>query len=83
MAAAMKATKTVKAMKTKKPLTWTKKWSGRHEGPYVMWTLASVTIHKRTLVVTEIWTALPINQDLTAMRVKTAMKAMKAMKAKK
>ncbi len=74
------ATNVMKAMKANKTMWWTKKWSGFHQGPYVRWTLARVTIDKGTRVVTENWKALAVDEHQTAMK---AMKMMKAVKAKK
>ncbi len=73
MAAAMKV--------MSKKLTWTKTWSGRHQGPYLKWTLASVTINRHTLAATENWVAEAVDQNQTAMKAMKVMKAMKAMKA--
>ena len=84
IATAMKATQNTKT------LALVKKWSGRTLGPFVKWTIASVTINKRTHLVTENWIGEAVDMDLTAMKamkamkvMKTAMKAMKVMKAMK
>ncbi len=79
---AEKAMHTMTAMKAS-TVVWRKSWKGRHTGPWISWTLATLTFDEKHGKVNEVWHGKAHTTAVRAMKAMEAMQGMKAMKAKK